>query len=287
VATRRNNLERTKAPSTDSPISTTATQNTTGDNLFSFVTPTEFVELPSRGRFYSEDHPLRDAETVEIKHMTAKEEDILTSETLLKKGLAINRLISSILVNPNIEVDSLLLGDKNAILVASRITGFGPFYNVNTTCPDCKKKSETIFNLEDITQNYADDLPDDVELVEDGSFSMTLPISGVTVAVKLLTSKDETFIARQFETKKKLKKADTTITDLLKAIMVGVNEHTDTATIHKFIDMMPMRDVTHLRKQYEKVKPDLDLKFDYECNDCDHAGRVVMPMTAQFFWPNQ
>ena len=283
---RRNNLERTRPPAADSPVST-PTPNQSAESLFSFVTPTEFVELPSRGRFYAEEHPLCGCETVEIKHMTAKEEDILTSQTLLKKGLAINRLVSSILVNKDINPDDLLLGDKNAILIAARISGFGPFYNVNATCPACREQQETVFNLEEVAPNYAQELPSDIEVCDDGRFVVILPNSEVTITVKLLTSRDEAELAQKLETKKKLQKVEATITDLLKSIIVGVEEHTDPSSVHKFIEMMPLKDVNYLRTQYDQLKPDMDLKFDFECSSCSHIGRVVMPMTAQFFWPRQ
>ena len=253
-----------------------------------FVTPTEFVELPSRGLFYPPNHPLHNTDIIEIKHMTAKEEDILTSETLLKKGVAINRMISSLILDKSIRVEDLLLGDKNAILIASRITGFGPHYAVNATCPSCYKKADTTFDLREIqsTDIFAQE-PEGVEVLESGLFAFTLPVSGVRVTVKLLTAADELDLQRHTESKKKLKKESSLITDLLKAIVVAANDHTDRATINKFVDSVPMQDVTHLRKQYEKVKPDMDIKFDFECPVCSYLGEVVMPMTAEFFWPKR
>ena len=93
---------------------------------FSFVVPTEFVELPSEGRYYPEGHPLHNQETIEIKHMTAREEDLLTSRALLKKGVALERLLDSVIINKNIRAADLLVGDRNAILIAARISGYGP-----------------------------------------------------------------------------------------------------------------------------------------------------------------
>ena len=126
----RNNLERALGanpvnPDQGSPA--VAAGGTSGD-LFSFVTPTTFVDLPSKGRFYGEAHPLHQSDTIEIRHMTAKEEDILTSEALLKKGIAVDRMLQSVVVDKRIKVRDLLVGDKNAMIIASRITGFGPQY---------------------------------------------------------------------------------------------------------------------------------------------------------------
>jgi hypothetical protein len=92
-----------------------------GEGGFSFVVPTEFVELPSGGRYYHEGHPLHGESAIEIKQMTAKEEDMLTSKTLLKKGVALDRVISSLIVNKAIDPDSLLVGDRNAIIVSTRV----------------------------------------------------------------------------------------------------------------------------------------------------------------------
>jgi hypothetical protein len=282
---RRNNGDRLKAPTQDTTTPATTTTNT--DDLFSFVNPTEFVSLPSEGRFYPEGHPLHNADTVEIKHMTAKEEDILTSETLLKKGLAINRMIASVLVDKKIKVQELLLGDKNAILIASRITGFGPFYEVSTTCPSCYGKGDNTFDLSTIETSSLTDTPEGLEIHDTGLFMLELPTSKVRVTLKLLTAADEEALQRNTENKRKLKKPSSVVTDLLKAIVVGANDHTDRETINKFVDMIPMQDVSYLRKQYEQVKPDMDVNFDFECPACNYVGKVVLPMSAEFFWPKR
>tara|TARA_R110002020_G_scaffold179938_8_gene373723 strand:+ start:474 stop:1328 length:855 start_codon:yes stop_codon:yes gene_type:complete len=282
---KRNNRDRLKPPTQDTSTPTTATNST--DDLFSFVNPTEFVALPSEGRFYPEGHPLHNVDTIEIKHMTAKEEDILTSETLLKKGVAINRMVQSLIIDKKIKVESLLLGDKNAILIAGRITGFGPFYEVNTTCPSCYKKEDHSFDLSEIHTTSLPEAPSGVEIDNSGLFMMELPTSQVRVTLKLLTAADEEALQRNAENKKKLKKPSSVVTDLLKAIVVGANDHTDRETINKFVEMIPMQDVSYLRKQYEQVKPDMDVNFDFECPACSYVGEVVMPMSAEFFWPRR
>ena len=127
-----------------SNLSSPAPTQQTGQ--LNFVLPTEFVELPSKGKFYKEGHPLRNQQTVEIKQMTAKEEDILTSQSLLKQGVAIDRFIQSILVQ-DIDVDSLLVGDKNAILIAARMSGYGDTYETGVTCPACGTVSEIPVSL--------------------------------------------------------------------------------------------------------------------------------------------
>jgi|TARA_R110002020_G_scaffold170488_3_gene360217 hypothetical protein len=279
---RRNNLERTGAPQADAPA---PLEIEGGSDLFAFVNPTEFVELPSRGAYYPEGHPLHNKAVIEIKHMTAKEEDILTSEALLRNGLAVDRLLESVIIDNRIKVADLLLGDKNAILIATRMTGFGPFYEVNATCPSCDRKSDYTFNLTEL-QTREVTLGDNVADEGNGVFSFDLPVSKVRIYVRLLTTRDEDNITSLLISKDGTT-ASNPITGLLKAVVVGANEHTDPATVHKFIEMMPIPDVKHLRTTYENLKPDVDLRFDYTCPLCHEEGKVGMPLTAQFFWPDQ
>ena len=218
--------------------------------------------------------------------MTAKEEDILTSETLLRKGLAIDRLIQSVIQDKEIDVDSLLIGDKNALLVASRITGFGSLYETNVKCPGCSEINEQEFDLENLTHVTPGEMPEGVVINDDNNFVMTLPTTSIEAEVRLLTSRDERSLSEATDKKKKLKLPDTRSTDLLKTVIVSLNNQTDRGDIDKFISLMPLRDVKYLRKVYEKIKPDVDVSYDFECEHCDHMGKVVMPLTAQFFWPD-
>jgi len=282
---RKRNSERFGAPTPEN-ISSPAVATATSADLFSFVTPTDFVDLPSKGLFYPENHPLADVDTVEIRHMTAKEEDILTSESLLKKGLAIDRLLESIFLDKSIKADNLLIGDKNALLIAARITGYGPIYDTTVKCPSCREVNNKVFNLEEISTMDASEIPEDVEMNDGGNFIFPLPKSGATIEVRLLTSKDERMLVETTEKKKKLKLPDSRSTDLLKLVIVAVNNHTTPDALAQFIEQMPLQDVKHLRKIYEKIKPDVNITYDFECNHCSHEGEVMMPLTAQFFWPN-
>ena len=112
---------------------------------FSFVVPTEFVALPSEGKFYPPDHPLHNAESIEIRQMTAKEEDILTSRTLIKKGIALERVIKNLIVDKTIDPDGLLVGDRNAIIIATRVSGYGNDYTTKISCPNCGTNSRILF----------------------------------------------------------------------------------------------------------------------------------------------
>ena len=136
----RNNQDRLNAPPTSADPPIQQAQQT--EQPLQFVTPTEFVELPSRGKFYPSEHPLHNVETLEVRHMTARDEDILTSRSLLKKGVAIDRFLQNIVVDRRVKVEDLLIGDKNAIIIASRISGYGPRYDANVLCPSCVSSVE-------------------------------------------------------------------------------------------------------------------------------------------------
>jgi len=124
-------------------------QNNENGPALAFVVPTEFVDLPSGGRFYQEGHPLHGQDCIELKQMTAKEEDILSSRTLLKKGIALDRVIESIIVDKSIDPNSLLIGDKNAIIIATRVSGYGAEYATKVTCPSCNNTEKYSFDLRD------------------------------------------------------------------------------------------------------------------------------------------
>ena len=280
---RKRNSERLGAPTPEDTAATPAAVTTS--DIFSFVTPTEFVDLPSQGRFYTGDSPLAGVDSVEIRHMTAKEEDILTSEALLRKGLALDRMLQSLLIDKTVDLDDFLIGDKNALVVAARITGFGSDYVTQVSCPSCTRVNETSFDLEELNLYYADTVPDEVETTDSGTFTFTLPTTGVTVEVCLLTSGEEKRLSASVEKKKKLNLPDSRSTDLLKAVITSLNGVTDLSMIARFVDLMPARDSRHLRQVYEILKPDVDMSHEFTCEACSYGGKVVMPLTAEFFWP--
>tara|TARA_A100001515_G_scaffold103410_1_gene84082 strand:+ start:1194 stop:2033 length:840 start_codon:yes stop_codon:yes gene_type:complete len=277
---RRNNLERLGAPQPDAPAPPTSEAT----DLFSFVNPTEFVELPSKGLFYPEGHPLHNQTVIEIKHMTAKEEDILTSETLLKQGLAIDRLVRSVIVDRSINPDTLLVGDKNAVLIASRITGFGPFYEVGISCAACAEQNEVTVDLNDLGFSKSGD---SVSEAVEGGYKVKLPSTGIEIVFKLLTSKDESNISKTVEARRKKKQLENFSTLLLSSIIVSANGVTNRQQLDRLPEILPLVDARFLREEYDKVKPDIDMTFDFECSSCSHRGEVGLPMTAEFFWPKR
>lgn len=256
---------------------------------FDFSVPTELVELPSKGRYYPPNHPLHNAETIEIKFMTAKDEDILTSPSLLKKGLAVDRFVQNVILDKRINVSSILSGDKNAILVASRINGFGADYKTKVTCPNCAKVSENEFDLSEIKHYYGDDYGDyDIVATENGTFIVALPKSKFKVEVRLLTSKDENELTAQLQNREKNSNLiETNLTDQLRKIIVSINGVTENRIINQAIDVLPAFDSRYLRAAYVKIVPGLDMTQHFECSSCGFAQEVDVPMTIDFFWSRQ
>ena len=253
-----------------------------------FVAPTEFVELPSKGMGYAEDHPLFGKDVIEIKYMTAKEEDILTSATLLKKGIAVDRFMQNIICDSNISIDDLLIGDKNAILIAARSSGYGETYETQVQCPNCGTKAQMDFDLSKpqmLESKYDEDLG--VKKTDNGTFLIEMPFSKFTVEVRLLTGKDEKYISQLSKNKAKGGLTETTMTDQYKRMIVSVENINDQETINHYVDNMPLRDARHLRLAYRMVSPDVKVAQDFECNNCGHQQELEVPFGADFFWPDR
>ena len=245
--------------------------------------PHEVVDLPSKGLLYPKDHPLSDGK-IAIKYMTARDEDILTSPTLLKKGVAIDRFLQNVILNQRINVGSLLSGDKNAILVASRINGFGSAYTTKVTCPNCATVSENTFDLAGVDQYFGDDHEGyDIVATEHGTFIVKLPRTNFEVEVRLLTSRDENEQAN----KNYKNRIETNLTDQLKQVIVSVNGVDEIDIVHKVVDNLPAYDSRYLRGAFLKVTPGLDMTQHFACQACGFEKEVDIPLTVDFFWSKQ
>ena len=286
----RNNKDRTHAARPDGTaeqIAATNAQNEYQDIGLSFVVPTEFVELPSAGKHYSAEHPLHNSEVVEIRHMTAKDEDTLTSRALLKKGLAIDRLLQSIIVDKSISADSLLVGDRNAILVYTRIHAYGPDYTTRAICPSCGTKAENNFNLLEVEHVDNDASEMNVEgPTGNGTFMITLPKTGAQAEVRLLSGVDEKQVLRVIENRKKNRLAEKPVTTQMKQYVVSINGVTDRGQLNHFIENMPTLDAQYMRVAYNKIVPNIDMTLPFNCAECGTESRLEVPFTSEFFWPN-
>jgi len=251
--------------------------------MLSFTNPTEFVELPTKGKLYPEGHPFHMMEEVEINYMTAKDEDILASRSLIVRGVVLDRLIQNILVEKGIDPDTLYPGDKNAILVAARVTGYGSEYVSEVKCPSCGEQNEHTVDLQDLPLK---EIPEDINITSNGTFTVHLPKTGFTTELKLLTTKEQKYLDRNKESKAKNNLPESSLTDLLKMIIVSVDSVTSRAEIEKFINSMPASDSLLIRRTYASVNPSLDMKQEIECPSCKHIAVREVPLGITFFWPS-
>jgi hypothetical protein len=287
----RNNQQR--LGNTDASGVNSQTEN--NNNQLSFSVPTEFVDLPSKGLYYPENHPLHGVDSVEIKHMTAKEEDILASESLIRKGVAIDRMLQSLLIDNNLKVKDLLVGDKNALTVAARITGYGTEYTTRVTCPACNTVQEFEFDLEEQTtigaafdRDQLNESLEGVEMTSNGTFLVELPKSGLTVELKMLTGADEEKLEKFQKQKAKNNNGQSSLlTDTMKSIIIAVDKITERDQINNFVENMPALDSRYLRGIYQQLVPNIDMTQEFSCKKCDHTQALEVPVTTDFFWPQQ
>ena len=238
-----------------------------------FKLPTETIELPSKGLLYPEESELAKG-TVEIKYMTAKEEDILTNQSYIKDGTVLDKLMKSLIVT-EIDYNDLLIGDKNAIMVASRVLGYGGKYKFDYLGEEQEIDLALVENKElkeELFQNRVNE------------FSFTLPYSKNELTFKLLTQKDEQSINRELNGLKKIKKDHSPeLTTRLKYLITSIEGKRDTKDIRNFVDnYLLAKDSRALREYIKEIQPDVDLTFFPD----DGGNRVNIPISISFFWPD-
>jgi hypothetical protein len=258
----------------------------------SFVVPTEHVELPSKGMFYPEGHPLYQKDTIEIKYMTAKDEDTLTSKNLIKKGIAIERLLQDLILDKSITLNSLLVGDKNAILVSARATAYGSDYQTKITCPSCGKVQTYNFDLNNcgIYHGASDEQMNEnnIEKTERGTFVFNLPILDCPAEIRLLSGKEEQYLIQKAKEAEQNKNSNDSVTsDQLKVIIVSINGVDDPKLLSQAIPILPAKDSRYIRDIYQLINPNVDLSHEFNCSACSYEARLEVPFTADFFWPKR
>jgi hypothetical protein len=243
--------------------------------------PTEKVSLPSKGLLYPKESPLSSGE-IEMKYMTAREEDILTNANFIKNGTVIDKLLQSLIVTP-INYDDLLVGDKNAILIAARILGYGKDYSFKYT-DERGIERETTVDLSTLNEK-----PLDESLFKAGvnEFTFTTPKTGTVLTFKLLTHGDEKKIEAEIKGLRKVNpNGSFDITTRLKHMITSVNGDREQKTIRDFIDNYLLApDARSLREQYAKVQPDIELKFIPDDENYTGEG-IAVPISLNFFWPD-
>ena len=242
-----------------------------------FSVPTEEVELPSKGLLYPEDSPLSSGK-IEMKYMTAKEEDLLTNQNYIRNGTVIDRLMKALIVNKDVNYTDLLIGDKNAIMFAARVLSYGKDYEF------MYDEVEQTVDLSALDLKYLDE-----SLVENrvNEFAFKLPATDNTITFKLLSHGDELNIDREIEGLKKLQKGSSPeSTTRLKRMITSVNGIREIKDIREFVDKYLLaKDARALRAEYQKVQPDVLMKAQVR-NQTGGMEDVDIPINLNFFWPD-
>ena len=238
-----------------------------------FKIPTEIVELPSKGLIYPKDNPLSSGQ-IEMKYMTAKEEDILANQNYIANGTVIDKLLKSLIMS-KVNYNDLCIGDKNAIMIAARILGYGAKYQFKLNGED-----------EEVDLSKIDNKKIDEKFFKQGvnEFPFTLPQSGNKVTFKIMTHKDEQKVNREIEGLQKVNKdANPTVSTRLKFQILSVNGDSDPPTIRSFVDKALLaQDSRALRKYISEIQPDIDLTFFPRGTK---ESRTI-PIGLEFFWPD-
>jgi hypothetical protein len=239
----------------------------------SFNLPTETIELPSKGLLYPEGHPLSDG-TIEIKYMTAKEEDILTNQNYISNGTVLDKLLKSLIIT-KVNYDDIIIGDKNAIMIAARILGYGAEY---------KFTYNNVEEVVDLSKIENKKLDESLYTKGKNEFSFEFPTSNNEITFKFLTHGDEAKINQELEGLKKLKKDESPeLTTRLKYMITSINGDRDTKTIREFVDQAFLaRDARAFREFINKIQPDVDLTFFPSSSN----KSISLPIGINFFWPD-
>lgn len=242
------------------------------------------VPLPSKGLIYPVGSPLHKKESIEVREMTANEEDLLTSLMLIRTGKAIDEVVKACLQTKDIDPAQLIVGDRNALVTGLVLASYGPKYEVDVRCESCgevNKKYE--FNINNLPIKWLVEAPTEEGVNE---FMFTLPKTRKVVTFKLATTEDEKEIATILQRLKASTNRETNITTRLKQLVLSIDQERDPGKIAEFIDRrsLPIADSLALRNRIEAIAPDLDTKQSFVCSHCGYTGTVNMPIDFNFFW---
>lgn len=245
--------------------------------------PTEVINLPSKGWFYPEDNPLSSG-TLELKMMTAREEDILTSKNLIQKNIVLDKLLESVIINKAIKPEDMLICDRNAAFFAIRRLAYGDQYEAMVTCGRCGKENPISIDI-----GKMDNRPFDFDKYPKGenNFQFKLPFSGREVTFRLMAKKDEDAIETELTGMAKISKDFTKeITTRLSHVITSVDGNSERVVIRKFVNNeLTSKDSLALRKHIRETMPDIDTRFLFNCPDCGLERLEDTPMGVSFFWP--
>ena len=245
-----------------------------------YTGPTEIVELPSKGIPYPEGHPLSSGK-IEMKYMTAKEEDILTNQSYIKQGVVLDKLFQALIVTP-FEYGDLLIGDKNAVMVAARVLGYGAKYETDVIAPSGNKQRVEV----DLTQLSDKEIDWSIHSKGKSEFEFELHATKHKITVKLLTQSDNKKIDAELSGLAKVKK-EAPLTTRLKYTITSIDDNRDSAFIRKFVDNELLAiDSRAIRNFVSTLMPDIDLNIDLVDEVTGDNFRSTFAIGLDFFWPD-
>lgn len=245
--------------------------------------PTEEIDLPSQGRYYPDGHPLSTGKIL-LRYPTAREEDILTSKNFIQKGTVIDVFLQALVADKRINLDDMILGDKNALVISSRIMAYGKEYPVEVSCPSCRANNNVVIDISELQPKEIEGL----EKISSNDFEIVLPASKANVRFKVLTQRDDKEVDSILKQSKKSIGMQTSpeITTRLRVAILSINGNEDRMEIKRFVDSMLTLDSKALRDEISKVSPDIEMHFAFQCEECGHSEeRMNMPLGINFFWP--
>lgn len=249
-------------------------------SLRDYPFPTEIISLPSKGLIYPEGNPLAKGQ-ITIKLMTAKEEDIITSPNLIKKGIQLDKMLESIVVEPGVNINDLSIGDKNAILVSTRLLAFGADYLINVIDKVTREESEVIIDLSQIKIKEIDESL----LNRKNEYDYVLPVSKTPIKFKILNHGDEQAINKDIEASEKFSKQSNEITTRYRKMIIEVDGNRDLGFISSFVsNRLLAGDSKGLRKYVKSITPDLDLTYEHTHSDGETEA-LRIPFGINFFYP--
>ena len=245
--------------------------------------PTEVISLPSKGKCYPKEHPLSSGE-VEIKYMTAKEEEILASQNLISKGVVLDKLFESIIADKKINIDDIIIGDKNAIVLATRILGYGPEYKIQV--PSIEGQTEIQIDLSKV-QTKDVDLD---KLNRENIYEWVTPVGKNVIKWRMLTHGDEKMIDTDVRAMNRLNKdgASAELTTRYRYMIKSVDGKEDTKSIVDFVNNKFLaRDTRAFRTHIKELQPDMKMEFEYDNPNTGEKEMTPIPMGVGFFWPSE
>ena len=274
----RNSRKLNKTPTTEQKTNPENNSNPFG---LSFVVPTEDVILPTAGNFYPINSSLHKVETLEIKHMTAREEDLLSTLEATNDQNIFNRLINNLVTDKNIKAEDMLEEDKMAVLMRARATGYGSKYETKVYCQNCEENTTHEFDLD---KTFIEPAEKEMKYnPENDSFTLELPLSKIIVEVKTLSDRDRQLIDKERRKKKDLDIEFNSTISTLKRLILSANDVTDKTALAKLVDILPAADAKEILNFHKNIYPRMSTLQETTCSVCGTRSEREVPLTWAFF----